>query len=112
MIAKLEELDEIQLSALDCLVVQKKRVARAYDKRVKAKSSCVGDLVRKIVLPSGDKNPRYGKWSANWEGLFVIEQVLRGGAYHLSDIDGTSHPRSINGQYLKKYYPIFRKQHN
>ena len=98
MITRLEELDEVRLSALDCLVVQKNRVVRSYDKKVKAKSFCVGDLVWKTILPI-----------ANWEGPFIIEQVLRGGAYHLCDIDGTSHARSINGQYLKKYYPILWK---
>ena len=38
MIARLEELDEVILSALDCLVVQKNRATRSYDKRVKSKS--------------------------------------------------------------------------
>ena len=65
MITRLEELDEVRLSALDCLLVLKNRVARSYDKKVKAKSFCVGDLVWKTVLLIGDKNPRYGKWSAN-----------------------------------------------
>ena len=32
MITRFEELDEVRLSALDCLVVQKNRVARSYDK--------------------------------------------------------------------------------
>ena len=105
VIVRLEELDEVRLSALDCLVVQKNRAVRAYDKRVKVKSFCVGDFVWKMALPIRDKNPRYGKWSTNWKGPFVIGQMLRGSAYHLSDIDGASHPRSINGQYLKKYYP-------
>ena len=103
MLARIEELDEVRLSVLDCLVDN--RAARAYNRRVKSKSFCVGDLVWKTVLPIGDKNPRYGKWSASWEGPFIIKQVLRVGTYNLSDIDGTSHPRSINGQYLKKYYP-------
>ena len=57
MLAKLEELDEIRLSALDCLVVQKNRVARAYDKKMNGKSFCVGDLVWKMVLLVEDKNP-------------------------------------------------------
>ena len=105
MITNLEELDEVQLGALDCRVVLKNRADRAYDKIVKAKSFCVGDLVWKIVLPIGDKSPRYGKWSSNWEGPFIIEQVLKGGAYHLSEIHGESHSRSINGRYCKKYYP-------
>ena len=57
MLAKLEELDEVRLSALDCLVVQKNRAAKAYNRRVKSKSFCVGDLVWKMELPIGDKNP-------------------------------------------------------
>ena len=57
MIAKLEELDEVQLSVLDCLVIQKNRAARAYDKKVKAKSFCIRDLVWKTILPIGDKSP-------------------------------------------------------
>ena len=65
MITRLEELDEVRLSALDCLVVQKNQVIRSYDKKVKAKSFCVGDLVWKTVHPIEDKNPRFGKWSAN-----------------------------------------------
>ena len=77
-----------------------------FRSRVKAKSFYVGDLVWKTVLPISDKIPRYEKWSANWDNLFIIEQVLKGGAYHLSDIDGKNHPQSINGQFLKKYYPI------
>ena len=33
MIAKLEELDEVRLSALNCSIIQKNRVSRAYEKR-------------------------------------------------------------------------------
>ena len=55
MMAELEELDEVRLSVLDYLVVQKNRAARAYDKRVKAKSFSVGDLVWKTILPIGEK---------------------------------------------------------
>ena len=50
IITKLKELNEVRLSALDCIVVQKNRAARAYDKKVKAKSFCVEDLVWKTVL--------------------------------------------------------------
>ena len=57
IIARLEELYEVRLSAFDCLVVQKNQATRACNKRVKAKSFCVGDLIWKTVLPIGDKNP-------------------------------------------------------
>ena len=56
MIAKLEELDEVRLSALDCLVVQKNWAARAYNKRVKVKLFCVGGLVWKTIQPIDDKS--------------------------------------------------------
>ena len=83
MIAELEELDEVRLSALDCLIIQKNWTARAYNKRVRAKLFCTGDLVWKVVLPLGEKNHRYSKWSVNWEDPFIVERVLKGGAYHL-----------------------------
>ena len=35
----------------------------------------------------------------------MVENVLKRGAYHLQDIDGESHARSINGRYLKHYHP-------
>ena len=105
MIAELEEVDEVRLSALDCLIIQKNRAARAYNKRVKTKSFCTGDLVWKAVLPLGEISHRYGKWSVNWEGPFMVESVLKGWAYQLQDIDGESHVRSINGRYLKQYHP-------
>ena len=63
MITELDELDEIRLNALDYLRVQNNWATRAYNKRVKAKSFCTEDLVWKAVLPLGEKNRRYGKWS-------------------------------------------------
>lgn len=35
----------------------------------------------------------------------MIYKVLGGNAYHLKDLDGEIHIRSINGQFLKPYYP-------
>jgi hypothetical protein len=37
-------------------------VAKAYNKRVKAKSFQVGDLVFKIVLPLRTRDRKFGKW--------------------------------------------------
>ena len=57
MIAKLEELDEVRLSALDCLTVQKNHAARAYDKRVKAKSFVLETSFGRRYFLSGTKIP-------------------------------------------------------
>ena len=66
-------------------MVQKLKVARAYNKRVKEKSFAEGDLVWQTVLPFEKKDPKYGKWSPTWEGPFQVSQILRGGSYVLHD---------------------------
>ncbi|GKV20245.1 hypothetical protein SLEP1_g30401 [Rubroshorea leprosula] len=106
MILELEDLEGMRLTALDRLQTQKLKVARAYNKRVKSRSLAEGDLVWKVILPPGKKDPRFGKWSPNWEGPFRIHEVLRGGAYWLESLNGELHPRKINGIYLKPYYPM------
>ncbi|XP_059626926.1 uncharacterized protein LOC132269687 [Cornus florida] len=105
MLIELEDLDEVRLRALDHIQVQKRRVARAYNKCVRAKIFGEGDLVWKTVLPMGVNDRKYGKWSPNWEGPFMVYKVLKEGAYHLQDLDGEIHLRPINGRYLKTYYP-------
>ncbi|XP_059669376.1 uncharacterized protein LOC132314542 [Cornus florida] len=103
MLIELKDLDEVRLRALDHIQVQKRRVARAYNKRVRAKTFGEGNLVWKTVLLIGVNDRKYGKWSPNWEGPFMVYKVLKGDAYHLQDLDGEIHPRPINGRYLKTY---------
>ncbi|XP_058202875.1 uncharacterized protein LOC131317334 [Rhododendron vialii] len=105
MLMELEDLDEVRLAAFDHMVVQKQRVAKAYDKRVRRKSFLEGDLVWKTVLPLGAKTPKYGKWSPTWEGAYQICQVFRGNVYLLMDLDGEVYKHTTNGKFLKHYYP-------
>ncbi|XP_050217497.1 uncharacterized protein LOC126668334 [Mercurialis annua] len=105
MVIESLDLDEERLVALHYLEAQKRRVERAYNKRVKPKSFAEGDLVWKAVLPIGHKDRRFGKWSPNWEGPFIITTKLTCGAYVLANIDGEEHDRMINSQFLKKYIP-------
>ncbi|XP_021824643.1 uncharacterized protein LOC110765743 [Prunus avium] len=84
---------------------QKQIAARVYNKRVKQKAFAEGDLVWRAVLPIGTKDPRFGKFSPNWEGPFIIERILGRGAFQLKDRDGEWHNLPINGQYLKRYTP-------
>ncbi|XP_059649915.1 uncharacterized protein LOC132295623 [Cornus florida] len=53
ILVELEDLNEVRLRALDHIQVQKRRVAKAYNKRVRAKILGKGDLVWKTVLPMG-----------------------------------------------------------
>ena len=78
MAGEFVDLDEERMLALDSLIIQKERVARAYNKKVKDKVFAVDDLVWKMILPM-DKNDRFlGKWSPNWEGPFKVIQFLYG----------------------------------
>ncbi|KAF7127623.1 hypothetical protein RHSIM_Rhsim11G0143600 [Rhododendron simsii] len=66
MLIELENLDEVRLYHM---LVQKRKVARSYHKRVRRKSFSEGDLVWKAVFPwGGGGNSRYGKWSPTWKG--------------------------------------------
>jgi hypothetical protein len=57
---ELEDLAGHWLNALINIEANKARVGRWYDKKVKDKSFDQGDLVWKLVLPIGTKNPKFG----------------------------------------------------
>ncbi|KAM1145823.1 hypothetical protein PS2_037542 [Malus domestica] len=106
MLQELEDLEEDWLDAYNLLVAQKKITERAYNKRVKQKTFGDGELVWQTMLPVGIKDPRFGKWSSNWERLFIVLKVLGKGAYHLRDQTSIIHKFPINGKFLKNYYTI------
>ncbi|KAL2512858.1 Uncharacterized protein Adt_18458 [Abeliophyllum distichum] len=103
------ELDKIKLDILDKLQVQKQKMAKYYNRKFVAKFFRLGDLVWKTILLLTSKDPKYGKWSPNWEGPYRVENVLSNEAYHLEDLDGTKHVRSTNEKYLQKYVPSVQK---
>ncbi|KAF7152527.1 hypothetical protein RHSIM_Rhsim01G0085000 [Rhododendron simsii] len=106
MYQELGGLEESRIDALNNIQAQKKNIEKAYNKRVHEKSFVESDLVWKAILPLDKKKKRYfGKWSPNWEGPFRVLKVLRGGAYQLESILGAIHERTINGKYLKAYFP-------
>jgi len=102
---QLDDLAEHRLRALISIEENKKRVARWYDKKVKAKEFADGDLVWKLILPIGTKSSKFGKWSPNWEGPYRINRSAPDNAYILETLKGVDFPRALNGKYLKKYYP-------
>ncbi|XP_059663386.1 uncharacterized protein LOC132309050 [Cornus florida] len=73
MLVELEDLDEVRLNALDHIIAQKKKVMRAYNKKVKVKTFVEGDLVWQVKFPPGVKSLEYGKWTPNWEGPYLVE---------------------------------------
>jgi hypothetical protein len=106
MLDRLDEVLDERVKALGEIERDKLRVARAYNKMVKEKSFQVGDLVWKMILPIRSRINKFGKWSSNWEGPYRIEEVILGNYYMVQSVQGTLLPRTLNGKYLKKYYPI------
>nr|AAM74403.1 Putative retroelement [Oryza sativa Japonica Group] len=101
----LDEVIDKRLKALEEIEKEKKRVAKAYNKRVKAKLFQVGDLVWKTIFPLGTRSKEFGKWSPSWEGPYRVCGIVRGNAYFLETLQGERFQRAINGKYLKKYFP-------
>ncbi|KAK1609842.1 hypothetical protein QYE76_033515 [Lolium multiflorum] len=86
----IEDATELRLWALEKIKENKAKVARAYNKKLKPKEFQVGDLVWEAVLPLETKDKMYGKWSPNWHGPYKVDQVLKGNAYMLEQLDGSS----------------------
>ena len=74
--------------------------ARRYQSiEVRAKTYNVGELV--LRLPEKKKN----KLKPKWEGPFIIDQVLTGGAYLLRDAsDNRLEPNPWNAARLRRFY--------
>ena len=65
MMAEMDDLDEAQLAVLNSIIIQKQRVIKSYNRRVRPKTFSIGDLVWKVILSLGTKDPYLGKWSPN-----------------------------------------------
>jgi hypothetical protein len=105
MVDNSKELVGYPLRALGNIEANKKKVARAYDNKVKPKAFREGDLVWKLIFPIGTKDAQFGKWSPNWEGPYQVKQCLPGNAYIIETLEGEKFTKAFNGKYLKKYFP-------
>ena len=105
MMDNINEVSDKRLQALKENEKDKLRVARAYNKKVRAKSFQVGELVWKTILLFGTKSTKFGKWSSSWEGPYKIVKVIFGNYYMVETMQGERLSRALNGRYLKKYYP-------
>ena len=95
-------IDEKRLIALNHVQGYQKRIARAYNKKVRPRKICEGDLVLKeMKAPVYD--PR-GKFKPNWLGPYIVKIILPGGAAYLMDLDGHKFVEPTNLDFLKKYY--------
>jgi hypothetical protein len=74
---------------------------RFHSRLVQARSFVAGDL----VLRSISKSDRPHKLAPQWEGPYVVSQVLGPGTYRLEEADGTPLSNAWNVEHLKKFYP-------
>jgi hypothetical protein len=76
MMDNIDEVTDIRMIALKKIERDKAIVANAYNKRMKAKSFRVKDLVWKIGLPLRSRDWKFGKWSPSSGGPYRITHVI------------------------------------
>jgi hypothetical protein len=72
MMDNIDEVTDKRLMALREIEKDKIMVVKAYNKKVKAKSFHVGDLVWKTVLPLRSRDRKFGKRSTSWKGPYRV----------------------------------------
>ena len=112
MFKELELIDADRLMAMENIQANKAKASKLYNKKIRPKQFADEDLVWKVILPFGTKNSKFGKWSLNWEGPFIVSKVIYGGTYKLVTLKRDELAGSINEKYLKKYYRTLWKEIN
>ena len=79
-----------------------KRIARAYNKKIKPRKIKERDLVLKLTRPIMI-DPRC-KFKPNWEGPYLAKKLFFKGAAILSDLEGNKFREPINMDKLKKNF--------
>ncbi|XP_075670001.1 uncharacterized protein LOC142639747 [Castanea sativa] len=78
-----------------------KRIAKAFNKKVKLRNLKEGDLVLKLL--KDETFDLRGKMKSRRSGPFVIKKIMSGGATRIPDLDGEEMLRLINMDRLQKY---------
>ncbi|PKI58223.1 hypothetical protein CRG98_021394 [Punica granatum] len=80
-----------------------RRMARAFNKKVRLRKFSPGNLVlRKVLHIAPDSK---GKLAYKYDGPFIVKEVFDGGAIMLNDMDGNENALPVDADALKKYYP-------
>ncbi|KAG7579052.1 Reverse transcriptase domain [Arabidopsis thaliana x Arabidopsis arenosa] len=77
--------------------------ARYYNSKVKSRPFFVGDYVLRRVFDN-KKEKGAGKLDFNWEGPYIVTEVIRNGVYRLKDLEDSPVQRPWNVINLKKFY--------
>ena len=98
---QLNMISEKRFAAICHHQLYQRRMAKAYDRKVRPKEFKEGDLVlRKILpLPSEDRS----KWAPNYnKGPYVVKKAFSGGALLLTRMEGDDLSRPMNSDSVKK----------
>ena len=101
-LAQLTLLDEKRVKAMYHSQLYQKRIARAYNRKIKPGKIKEKDLVLKLTRPIMT-DPR-GKFKPNWEGPYLIKKLFSKGIAILSDLKENEFRDPINLDKLKKYF--------
>ncbi|XP_070036636.1 uncharacterized protein [Nicotiana tomentosiformis] len=74
-------------------------MARAFNKRARPRQFTLGQLVLKRIFPHQDEAK--GNFSPNWQGAYMVHQVLTGGELILAEMDGEIWLKPINSDVVK-----------
>ena len=95
-------LDKKRIRAIYHSQLYQKRIARAYNKKIKPDKIKEEDLVLKLTRPIMI-DPRW-KFKPNWEGPYLTKKFFSREAAILSDLEGNEFREPINMDKLKKYF--------
>ena len=85
----------------------RKRIARAFNKKVRPRNLKEGDLVLKVLRD--ETFDLSGKMKPRWSGPFIIKKIMLGGATRITNLDGEEMLRPINKDRLRRYQ-IWKKK--
>ncbi|GKU99602.1 hypothetical protein SLEP1_g12423 [Rubroshorea leprosula] len=99
----LDFMEEVREMSRTRNMAHQSRVAKFYNKRVRACQFQVGDLVlRKAGLTNAYLH--MGKLAPNWEGPYMVISIQRPGSYRLADFQGHPLPFMWNIHNFRKFY--------
>ena len=96
-------IDEKRMRAFYHMQGYQKRIAKAFNKKVKSRNLKVGDLVLKELR--GEISDPRGKMKPRCSRPFVIKRIMLGGAVKITDLDGEEMFQPINMDRIQKYNP-------
>ncbi|KAG7588583.1 Ribonuclease H domain [Arabidopsis suecica] len=99
----LDTINERRDQALIRIQNYQQAAARYYNSKVKSRPFFVGDYVLRRVFDN-KKEEGAGKLGINWEGPYIVTEVVRNGVYRLKDLEGNPVQRPWNVINLKKFY--------